>query len=215
MKRTVIASILTGAATLFSASLAYADTGSSASARNMPVMKVMESRSGGTETKDLRARIASSTSAIRTKIASTTADIRNKLRDGIEIRKENRYAEMLKRYQQTIDRETEILDKVNSRIGKMKEEAEDTGAAEKLAADAKTQLDNAADSLADLARMSDALPALPVSSTTAEEWRDDLASMRKVGAEIDAYLKAAKSDLQRSVDALRVALHPSPASNAD
>jgi F0F1-type ATP synthase membrane subunit b/b' len=135
-------------------------------------------------------------------VSAKAEEARGQMKDNIKQRTENRYEKMLARFKLVIDRETSIMNKINSRIAKIKANGGNTTEAEKLTADAKIELDAATAGLATLTAEANAQANLESASTTVIKLREGLNTMKKTGAEIEKHLRAAHQDLLKCVGKL-------------
>jgi hypothetical protein len=154
---------------------------------------------------DIKQKIASTTEAkkeLRGELASTSKEIREDRKELIKNRINFRYGKMFARFQATIDRETAIMSKINSRIAKIKAEGGNTTDAEKYISDAKISLGKAQSALETLktTAMSDTNIA---SSTTVTLAKETLDSMKASGQEIEKNLRTAHQLMQKSVGSLK------------
>jgi hypothetical protein len=128
---------------------------------------------------------------------------------------EHRFDKMIDRYQATIDREKIILNKINSRITKIKNLGVDTSTAENMALTAKTNIDSAQTSLETLKSWTANEIIQELSSTTPKTLGETMSKMRKALAEIEKNLKDAKKTMEKITGTLRGSseLHATTTSN--
>jgi hypothetical protein len=149
MKKLILHSLIT--AMVFGGALTvFAETGSvqvnaSASARANasttpgPIKAMIEAKKElQTETKDKIAEL-------RNNIASSTQEKRDDRKEIIKLRIENRFGKMFLRYQATIDRETIIMNRINTRIEKIKADGSNASTTEavRFTAEAKIHIGEA------------------------------------------------------------------------
>lgn len=137
------------------------------------------------------------------KVASSTEARREALAVKLKNQIEHRYSKMLKRYEATIDRETAIMNKINSRIAKIKINGGNTTEAEKLISEAKIHLDEAVLDLEELETLSFTQVTNQNLGTTTKALFDGLKTMRAAGFEIEKHLREAHKNLQKSIGILR------------
>lgn len=154
---------------------------------------------------DIRKDSASSTDdkkELRREIASTTKTIRDQVKEKIKNLIERRFGKMFTRYQATIERETQIMNKINTRIEKIKTSGGTTTEAEKLVLDAKTHLDEAQKELTVLKNKAQNESEI-ASSTTQTISKDTLKAMNDSVKNLEKEIRAAHQSLQKTVGALR------------
>lgn len=139
---------------------------------------------------------------IRENTASTTRELRNDLKEIIKNKIEKRFGKMFDRFQSTIDRETAIMAKLNTRIAKIKANGGTTTEAEKVVAEAKVHIDEAQKDLNALKVIANNDNEI-ASSTTDRLSKETLASMKDSAKEIEKHLREAHQDLQKSIGILR------------
>ena len=182
---------------------------STTNARPLPVKAMIEAKGA------IKVETKETIKDIREKMASSTAGKRGEIRDErkeyfksiIKTRIEAKYKKMFLRYQATIDRERAIMEKINTRIVKLKESGVVTTTAEKFTALAKTHLDLAQASLISLkstATGNAEIDAQYMASTTSSTpTKDTLQKMQKLGAEVERNIKEAHKALENSVRSLK------------
>lgn len=157
------------------------------------------------ERKEMRKDMTSSTTdkmEMRQKIASTTREIRGDRKEIIKTRVEAKFGKMFLRYQATIDRETAIMAKINTRIIKIKAAGGATTDAEKFTAEAKVHLDEAQVAL-DALKTTALNDSQIASSTTKSLAKETLEAMKKSGQELEKHIRSAHQALEKSVGSLK------------
>lgn len=167
------------------------------------------------EIKDMRQDTKEKIQGMRTDLASSTKQRMEEMREKIGERKveiankmiDNRFAQMNRRFEATIERLTNIMTRVEARIVKVKAAQKDTSVAEKLVADAKTQLDLAKAALLKLQTASETTITFEATaSTTAirKQAKDALSGMQKIAKELEGNLRSAHMSLEKAVASLRM-----------
>ncbi len=145
---------------------------------------------------DLRAK-ASST---REKIEDRVDNRRDTLR---EIAK-NRFEKMVKRFEMTIQREKNIMNRIMSRVEKVKSEGGQTSEAEKYLSEAKLNFDEATTAL-NLLKNATSSPDVLVDASTATSTkvRTALEKLKNMAKEVEKNIREGHQALTQAVKALR------------
>lgn len=135
---------------------------------------------------------------LKSRLASTSQEIRDLIKNRIA----KKFGKMFERFQATIDRETAIMNKINSRVEKIKANGGTTTEAEKLIVDAKIHLSEAQTAL-NLLKSTATSTAQTATTTSETITKNVLANMKKIGQEIEKHLREAHKDLQKTIGVLR------------
>ncbi|TSC70151.1 MAG: hypothetical protein CEO12_547 [Parcubacteria group bacterium Gr01-1014_46] len=225
----VIAVALSGAVT------AFAEETSNTSVRPNPLKALMEAQKNTREEtrekmQDVRENRASTTKAIKddakermldlkAKMASSSTERKEDREEKMEERREDRielikrmigdrFRKMFMRFQATIDRETKIMTKINTRIEKVKTAGGNTTNAEKFTAEAKVHLgeaQTALDMLKVMATSTAEIDAQLLATTTSPGTvtKGTLQKMKGVTEQIEKHLKEAHKALENALKNLR------------
>lgn len=167
-----------------------------------PIKTVVEAN------KETRVETRAQIQDIKANMGTGTAERKEDRKTIIKLRIESRFKQMFARLQATIDRETTIMARVNSRIAKIKT-AGGTGVteAEKLVADAKIHLDAAQTALNLLksTATSDTEINAQVAATTTmgSVTKTTLLKMQKAGQDVEKHLREAHQDLLKTIGVLK------------
>lgn len=196
MKNLISKSLIVAIAFGGLATTALAETNTNASATG--TRQAMEQ-----QLKNARAQANTQIKDIRMNLSSTTQYIRDQIKAMTQDKTKNRFNKMVARYQSTIDRELKIMDKINDRIVKIKAAGGNTTEAEKLTADAKTELNLAQTALGTLKLMADNQIYNENTGAAINAMKDGMEKMRKAAKEVETHIRNAHKDLQKSVGVLR------------
>ncbi len=215
MKKLIIQSLITvlalgGAVTVYAEDSGSVQVNTSATVNTgVNVNPIKAAVEANKETRiDTRAQIQDIRTNMATGTASSTQERREDRKEIIKLKIESRFKQMFVRLQATIDRETIIMGRINSRIAKIKA-AGGTGVteAEKLVVDAKLHIDaaqTALNLLKSTATSDTEINAQVTASTTiGSVTRATLLKMQKAGQDVEKHLRAAHQDLMKTVGVLR------------
>lgn len=144
-------------------------------------------------------RVNASTSTERARAIQNSGESAEETRNNLQARIENRYDKMIERFQRAINRETQIMVKINSRISKIKALGGNTSEAEGLTVNAKIELDKATTTLATL----ESLVETAMLQENSGKPNESLATMRTTARDIEKSLREAHRNLLKSVGVLR------------
>jgi len=225
MKKFIVNSLITtialsGAVTAFAENdiTAELDTTISVSAttsRPRPVKAMMEAKN------EIKERIASSSETRKENRQENREDRRERMASSSGVRKENRedrkenikdrivsrFKKMFDRFQSTIDRQTMIMGKINTRIEKVKAAGGNTTEAEKFSGEAKMHLEKAQSALNLLKSTATSTVEIDAqvnaSSTTPTTTPVTLKKMQKIGGDVEKHIRATHKALENSLKSLK------------
>jgi gas vesicle protein len=140
--------------------------------------------------KDIRMNFASSTMAKKLELK---LDVARRIAT-------NRYNVIVKRYGAALQREAAIMDRINSRIGKVKTAGGDTSVAEGFVAEAKTHYDAAAVALQTFSTDMAFATSTQASSTSVS--KQEVSKLKKDSQVVELHLKEGHASLVKAIAAL-------------
>lgn len=198
MKRT-LSHILLATLAFGMAGIASADTNVSVSA-NATVTAPIRPLD---KLKELQAAAKDEIKTVRENLASSTKEIRDEMKTNMRERALGRLTKMTDRLQATIDRENNILARINSRITKVKNAGGNTTVSEKASLDAAWNLNLATTSLASLKSLTVTATANITASSSPEISKSDMTKLRKAASDVEKYIRLAREDMIKAITSLR------------
>ncbi len=145
---------------------------------------------------DLRAKASSTRERIEDRVGN--------LRENLRQIAQNRFEKMIRRFEMTIQREENIMNRIISRIEKIKSNGGQTGDAEKYILEAKTHFTNAEKSLTTLKNATSSPDILVDANTaTSTKVKNALEKLKNIAKEIEKNIREGHKSLTQAVKAIR------------
>lgn len=198
--KTLFTFLLLGGATALGAATVKAHVDAS-----LQTAAVVEARTGTTtgikaDIKNIRQTAEDKIKALR---GEAREEVKGKVVEMVNRKIDNRFDKMNKRFQATIERLTNIMTRVKTRIEKVKNAGGNTTASEKFVADAQLSLDLAKANLASLKVTSETTVTLENASTTRAQAKTAMENMRKMAKELEKNLQNTRVSLSKAVGSLK------------